>query len=40
LKYAYKASEVMDSPEIRQQVKPHMTWFNRAWDKEVAKVYG
>ncbi|MDW3118588.1 MAG: antiviral reverse transcriptase Drt2 [Roseovarius pacificus] len=40
LKYAYKAADVMGSQEIRQQVKPHMTWFNRAWDKEVAKVYG
>lgn len=40
LKYAYKAADVMGSKEIRQQVKPHMTWFNRAWEKEVAKVYG
>ncbi|QFS83667.1 Reverse transcriptase (RNA-dependent DNA polymerase) [Roseivivax sp. THAF40] len=40
LKYAYKAADVMGSKEIRQQVKPHMTWFNRAWEKEIAKVYG
>ncbi len=40
LRYAYKASEVLNSTEIRQQVKPHTTWFRRAWDKEVVKVYG
>lgn len=40
LRYAYKAADIMDSPEIRQQVKPHVTWFNRAWKRETAKVYG
>lgn len=40
LKYAYKAAVSMDSPEIKQQVKPHMAWFNRTWEKEVSKVYG
>lgn len=40
LRYAYRAAEVMDAPEIRKQVKPHMTWFNRTWDREIEKVYG
>ena len=40
LRYAYKAADIMDSPEIRQQVSRHVTWFNRAWDREVARVYG
>jgi RNA-directed DNA polymerase len=40
LRYASKAADFMDSYEIRQQVKPHMTWFNRVWEKEVGKVYG
>lgn len=40
LKYAYKAAGVMESDEIRQQVKPHMIWFKRTWDMEVSKVYG
>ncbi|WP_425403440.1 antiviral reverse transcriptase Drt2 [Hwanghaeella sp.] len=39
LKYAYKAADVMSSEEIRQQVKPHMTWFKRCWRKEIAAVY-
>ena len=39
LKYAYKAADIMGSQEIRQQVKPHMTWFKRAWKKEIARVY-
>lgn len=40
LTYAYKAAEIMDAPEIRQQVKKHVTWFNRAWDAEVRKIGG
>ncbi len=40
LRYAYKAADIMRSQEIRRQVKPHTTWFERAWDKEVAIVYG
>ena len=40
LRYAYKSAEVMGCPEIRQQVAHHVTWFNRAWEKEVAKVFG
>jgi RNA-directed DNA polymerase len=40
LHYAYKAAEVMGCPEIRQQVKPHVTWFKRAWAKEVINVFG
>ena len=40
LRYAYKASDIMDSHDIRQQVKPHINWFSRAWNKEVGRVYG
>lgn len=40
LRYAYKAANVMGCPEIRRQVSHHVTWFNRAWEKEVAKVFG
>ena len=40
LRYAYKAAEIMGSHEIKQQVKPHMRWFNRALEKEVTNVYG
>lgn len=35
LRYAYKASEILDSSDIRQQVKRHMTWFKRAWEREI-----
>lgn len=37
LTYAYKAADVMESKDIRQQVKRHMTWFERAWAKEVKR---
>lgn len=40
LKYAYKAADVMGSHAIKQQVKPHTTWFKRAWESEMSKVYG
>ena len=40
LRYAYKAADVMECPEIRAQVKRHMTWFNRAWEREAVRVYG
>ena len=40
LRYAYEAAEVMDAPEIRAQVRPHMTWFDRTWNREIEKVYG
>lgn len=40
LRYAYKASEIMNSPEIRGQVKSHITWFKRTWKKELQTVYG
>lgn len=40
LRYAHKAAEIMASPEIRKQVKDHMTWFKRAWEKETQKVFG
>lgn len=39
LNYAYKASKIMDSPEIRKQFKCHMTWFSRAWRKEMKRVF-
>lgn len=40
LQYAYKAADVMACPEIRQQVSRHVTWFNRAWEREIKRVYG
>lgn len=40
LRYAYKAADVMGCPEIRQQVSRHVTWFNRAWKREAARVFG
>jgi hypothetical protein len=40
IRYAYKAADVMDSPEIREQLRRHVTWFDRAWKSEVSKVYG
>lgn len=40
LRYAYRASDLLEAPEIRLQVKHHMTWFNRAWTHEIEKVYG
>ena len=40
LRYAYRAADVMECPEIRRQVARHVTWFNRAWEKEAAKVFG
>ncbi len=40
IKYAHKAADIMSSLEIKQQVKPHTTWFERAWKLEVIKVYG
>ncbi len=40
LRYAYKAADVMGCPEIRQQVSRHVTWFNRAWDREANRVFG
>lgn len=40
LKYAYRSAEILASPQIRLQVKPHMLWFNRAWAREIQRVYG
>jgi hypothetical protein len=40
LRYAYKAANVMGCPEIKRQVSHHMTWFNRAWEREIVKVFG
>ena len=40
LRYAYKAADVMGCPEIRQQVSRHVTWFNRAWEREAIRVFG
>lgn len=40
IRYAYRSAEIMNAPEIRQQVKPHTTWFNRTWEREIEKVYG
>lgn len=38
LKYAYRASDILEAPEIRHQVKGHMRWFNRSWNREIHKV--
>ncbi len=40
IKYAYRAAEIMKSGDIRKQVKNHMKWFNRAWERELKKIYG
>jgi RNA-directed DNA polymerase len=40
IRYAHKAAEIMGSREIKQQVKNHVTWFDRAWRDEVNRVYG
>lgn len=40
IQYAYRAADIMSAPGIRQQVKPHMTWFDRTWNREIEKVYG
>ncbi|ABG31827.1 hypothetical protein CEP88_01245 [Roseobacter denitrificans] len=40
LRYAYKASDILGCPEIRQQVSHHVTWFNRAWERESVRVFG
>jgi hypothetical protein len=40
LKYAYRSADILHAPEIRQQVKGHVTWFERTWNREVKKVYG
>lgn len=40
VRYAYKAADIMNAPEIRQQVAHHVTWFDRAWEKEAATVFG
>lgn len=38
LRYAHKASKIMESPDIKKQFKRHMTWFKRSWRKEIKKV--
>ena len=40
IRYAYKAADIMDSTEIKQQVKKNATWFDRAWESEIVRVYG
>lgn len=40
IRYAHKAADIMGSPEIKQQVKRNVTWFDRAWESEVGRVYG
>lgn len=40
IRYAHKAADIMGSREIKQQVKNHGTWFDRAWKDEVDRVYG
>jgi RNA-directed DNA polymerase len=38
IRYAYKAADIMDSAEIKQQVKKNATWFDRAWESEMVRV--
>ena len=38
LKYAYKSADILEAPEIRQQVKPHVRWFERCWERQIRKV--
>jgi len=40
LQYAYRASEILEAPEIRQQVKGHVRWFERAWERKRIRLYG
>lgn len=40
IQYAYRSADLLDAPEIRNQVKDHIKWFNKAWDREITKVYG
>lgn len=40
LRYAHKAAEILESHDIKRQVRKHMTWFNRTWDREAARVFG
>ncbi|MBB5220244.1 hypothetical protein HNP73_000165 [Amaricoccus macauensis] len=40
LRYAYRAADIIGSDGIRQQVKRHPTWFKRAWERGVVRVYG
>ena len=40
LQYAHRASDILDAPEIRQQVKAHVKWFERTWEREKKRVYG
>ena len=40
LKYAYRAADLLEASEIKQQVKGHVRWFDRAWKSERKKVYG
>ncbi|ARO16024.1 RNA-directed DNA polymerase (Reverse transcriptase) (plasmid) [Ketogulonicigenium robustum] len=40
LRYAYKAADIMGCPEIKDQVSRHVTWFNRAWEREAIRVFG
>ncbi|MEC9345857.1 MAG: antiviral reverse transcriptase Drt2 [Pseudomonadota bacterium] len=40
LRYAYKAADILNSEAIKKQVKRHTTWFNRAFQSEIKKIYG
>ena len=39
-RYAYAASDILKAPEIRRQLRRHVEWFKRAWERQVEKVYG
>lgn len=39
ISYAHKAAHIMNSPEIKKQIRKHKTWFNRVWNKELEIVF-
>lgn len=39
-RYAYRASEVFDAPEIRAQIKPHINKFKKYLNEEITSIYG
>lgn len=39
-RYAYRASELLEAPEIRQQISRHMSIFRKTWKREMQRVFG
>jgi hypothetical protein len=40
VQYAYRAAEIMESPEMKRQLRRHVFIFDRHWAKMMAKHYG